>query len=360
MEEEDAFAQTSSKTSIDVSEKRLVLIFMFHFLTNSTNKSLNQSLTLARKLRSLSHVEFLQLAQETYSTLLACIEISELHAQVLIELSIEARDDERLRKSRRKNVVDITTSPTANNTSLVVPGSTSSRPSISLLGDSLNSSNSSGGEDISLTSDISDVVHATAELGNLRFSKVIGVRTEIHASLSLKEFVEIFDASWSFVLRCEVICQRMIIGLRGVMVGQAKTFLQTYHQKRLSESAKLVENEQWGAAEVTQQTQKIVNLILASAVGDPSEFLIGKRKRLDNSSNMITGEEVVEVANTKQLDIEGREYFAVSAGLVSVEMLADYLKVVMNCPLLTTDTVSKVVEYMKVNLIRFEFQITCS
>lgn len=331
--------------------KRGKFIFLFPFQRNVLiSLMLHYSQSLARKLRSLSHVEFLLLAEETYSSLLACIEIVELHAQVLIEITKESREEEKVRKSRRKVVESTQDSPSSSKgTPNKIPGISSSyRPSLSLVIDPIAS-----GDDTSLPTDISDVVHATAELANLRFSKVIGVRTEVHSSLTLEEFVEIFDASWNFVLRCEVICQRMIVGLRGVMVGQAKAFLQNYHQKRISESAKLVENEQWGAAEVTSTTQNVVYLILQSAVGDPPEFLIGSRKKIvSNGAKEVEGE---VKANTKQLDIEGREYFAVSAGLASLEILSDYLKVVMNCPLSTTDAVSKVVEYMKVNSISVFF-----
>lgn len=225
-------------------------------------------------------------------------------------------------------------------------GEAPSRPSLTLSISSLDSKGSN--EDSILASDISDVVHATAELANLRFSKVIGVRTEVHSNLSLPEFVEIFDASWAFVVQCEVVCQRMIVGLRGVMVGQSKVFLQTYHQKRITEAAKVVENEQWSAADVPHSTQAIVNLILQSAVSDPPEFLLGKRRRTTNGASE---EAAIAPPSTKQLDIEGRDYFSVPAGLACVEVLADYLKVVMNCPLLTTDAMSKVVEFMKVRCL---------
>ena len=213
--------------------------------------------------------------------------------------------------------------------------------------------------DSTLSSDVADVLHAAAELANLRFSKVIGVRSDVHAQLPLEDFVAIFDASWDFVVQCEVLCQRMIVGLRGVMVRQAKAFLTAFHQKRLTDSARLVENEQWAACDVEPRTRRVVGLVLQSAVSDPLELLLGKRKeeriaRIGTTASngaAQDGESDMETASTKQLDIEGREYFAVSAGLAGVDGLVDYLMVVMNCPLLTTDAMSKVVEYMKVRIL---------
>lgn len=301
----------------------------------------------------MSHPAFLALARDTYLGLLGCIEVVDIHAHVLNELASEARAEERQRKSRRRPTNsagdDSTPATPQSSSSLFVPGQGDDRPSLSLAtsAEALDRppSPSSTSDDATAT-DISDVVHAIAELANLRFSKVIGVRTEVHAALELAEFVEIFDASWAFVLQCEVICQRMIVGLRGVMVGQAKTFLQTFHQKRLTDSARLVENEQWVASDVKPSTQAVVNLILQGAMRDPEEFLLGQRRRDKDVQALPASTE--EGALAKQVDIEGRQYFAVAAGLTTLEVLCDYIKVVVNCPLLTTDAMSKVIEFMKV------------
>lgn len=60
------------------------------------------------------------------------------------------------------------------------------------------------------------------ELANVRASTAISVRLEEHTSLPLPDFLELFNHSWSFVLKCEVICRRMIVGLRGVIVSQVR------------------------------------------------------------------------------------------------------------------------------------------
>ena len=46
------------------------------------------------------------------------------------------------------------------------------------------------------------------------------MRAEQHVKLELREFLEVFNECWSFVVRCEVTCKRMIVGLRGVVVSQ--------------------------------------------------------------------------------------------------------------------------------------------
>ncbi|SGZ22449.1 BQ5605_C022g09489 [Microbotryum silenes-dioicae] len=321
-----------------------------------TSELSDKSATLAKRLRALSHEDFMRLARATYLGMLGALEIVDVHAHVLNEVARASYDDERASRARRTSLDGDAAPNPPRTSSLTVPGA--ELESISAKGISAGSHDqSSVSDEAALYSDITDVVHAVAELANLRFSKVIGVRTEQHAHLPLESFVEIFDTSWAFVLQCETICQRMIAGLRGVMAGQAKTFLQTFHQRRLTDSAKYVEEEQWAAADVPASTQHIVNLVIETATNDPPELLLGQRvveAKLESkdgtpSSTLIADAtpEASVAKSAKQVDIEGRKYFAVSAGVLALDVLADYLKVVINCPLLTTDAMSKVVEFLK-------------
>lgn len=67
---------------------------------------------------------------------------------------------------------------------------------------------------------LSEVLPAATELANTRVSKIVLARAEQHALLDLPEFLELFNESWNFVVRCEVMARKMIVGLRGVMVSQ--------------------------------------------------------------------------------------------------------------------------------------------
>ena len=68
--------------------------------------------------------------------------------------------------------------------------------------------------------ELADILSSMTELANVRASTAISARSEQHTLLLLPEFLDLFNHSWNFVLKCEVICRRMIIGLRGVVVSQ--------------------------------------------------------------------------------------------------------------------------------------------
>lgn len=100
-----------------------------------------------------------------------------------------------------------------------------------------------------------------------------------------------------------------------------------------------MEHEQWSPVDVPSSTQKVVDDILQSAVDTPRSW---EFKR-DQGEGHATADSV-----TKQLAIEDRSFFAVGATLRCLEALEAYLKVVINLPLLTTDVMSRIVEFLKV------------
>ena len=261
-----------------------------------------------------------------------------------------------------------------------------------------------------LREEFGDILSSAGELANARAAKVISLRAEQHAALDLRDFYTFFNVSWDFVVKTEVICRRMIVGLRGVVVsqvstlpkklclshlliyGQSKTFIQAFHQGRLSQSAKLVEDEHWSPAEVSPVVQHIVNLLVEASIQDPSEFNFKYQSQPSTSptsspslaplspnpptlngtavqpsspvpSPMFPHHEPKHLqpphsprsakrrssghGPSKHLKIEERNFFAVSATLEVLVLLADYLRVIVNLPTLVTETMSRVIELLK-------------
>lgn len=76
----------------------------------------------------------------------------------------------------------------------------------------------------SLQEELLDILSSAADLSNKLAAMVIGYRSEQHAQLDLSSFLTFFNTSWDFVVQCEIICRRMIMGLRGVVLGQVSAF----------------------------------------------------------------------------------------------------------------------------------------
>ncbi|KAM6500337.1 vacuolar protein sorting-associated protein 54 [Amanita muscaria] len=209
--------------------------------------------------------------------------------------------------------------------------------------------------DISLLrEEFADIVGSAADLAHVQVARVISSRAEQHATLDLSQFLAFFYGCWNFVIECETLCKRMIVGLRGVAVGQAKAFLQVFHQSRLTRSAKLVEDEQWSQTEVSSALQHVIETIMDCAVRDAPELVVRAEGPISDSSGASApiektsnSTQKTQANGAKHLHIEDRNYFLVSATSEVLVLLQDYLCLVINLSLLTTDAMGRVIEFLK-------------
>ena len=122
--------------------------------------------------------------------------------------------------------------------------------------------------------------------------------------------------------------------------------MQASHAQRITQSAKVVEDEQWSAVDVEAEAQAVVSIIVDSAMRDPPQLIIK-----NGISEMTTGQSKNITSNgkkiAKQLIVEDHSYFTVSATLQVLSLLIEYLKFVINLSILTTDVVGRVIEFLK-------------
>jgi vacuolar protein sorting-associated protein 54 len=152
---------------------------------------------------------------------------------------------------------------------------------------------------------------------------------------------------------------------------------------KLTRSAKWVEQEEWKAIEVSPRSQRVVELIISSAVSDPPEIVFvkatverGKNIKPSDTASPATspdpdagditmangpsnpgddhaaphpdGTTAVEVIKAKCLVIEDRSFYIVAATLQVLGLVIDYLKVMANLNGLTMECMSRLVEFLKV------------
>lgn len=137
---------------------------------------------------------------------------------------------------------------------------------------------------------------------------------------------------------------------------QAKLFLQAFHQSRINQSAKLVEDEQWSQTEVSSAVQHAADVLVDSAVRDSPDLVIRGEPlsaappshSTDGKATSTPNKHNGSIAPTaKYIHIEERPYFCVSATGAVLGLLLEYLKLVVNLPMLNTDTMSRVIEFLK-------------
>ena len=113
-----------------------------------------------------------------------------------------------------------------------------------------------------------------------------------------------------------------------------------------------MEDEQWAPAEVAPSAQALANTIVNSAMSDPSALVLrqdtdGNAGNDKSSTTAPNGTHTSTNTKAKHIVVEDRKYSAVPATLQTLSLLSEYLKIIINLPLLTTDAVSRVIEFLK-------------
>ncbi|KAF9036624.1 vacuolar protein sorting-associated protein 54 [Panaeolus papilionaceus] len=233
----------------------------------------------------------------------------------------------------------------------------------------------------SIDEDLQDVLASATVLSSAQAGKVITYRTEQHTALELQDFLTFFNDSWAYLVKCEQVAKGMMIEFRGAINNQAKLYLKSYHEVRMSRSAKLVEDELWKPlAEVTPGLQRIVNALVDSAIRDPPELVIktedtifspyaanfslavtpngtpAPTSALDSSAapsftTALDNSHAAAPANSrgvvKHLKVEDRSYYIVSATAEVLTLLQDYLRLVVNLPGMTMQALTRTIEFLK-------------
>jgi len=94
---------------------------------------------------------------------------------------------------------------------------------------------------------------------------------------------------------------------------------------------------------VTAAQQHLVDMMVDSAMQDSPELLFKAGPQTNGSSSPA----VQKSSTQKHLTIEDRTYFTVPATNEVLSLLLDYIRIIVNLGTLTTDTMSRIIEFLK-------------
>jgi vacuolar protein sorting-associated protein 54 len=128
---------------------------------------------------------------------------------------------------------------------------------------------------------------------------------------------------------------------------------------------------------VTSVVQHAVQLLVVAATHDPGECFVPSRNRSDagvnGSAELLNGNRshgndsaaastkstaataapapATGTAPAKTLDVEDAKFFVVKATAESLELLSEYLAVVINLEIVVTDVMARIIEFLKVSAL---------
>lgn len=193
---------------------------------------------------------------------------------------------------------------------------------------------------------LSTTLHLSTDLSHQLFSRLLSLRSSNHSSLTLSLFLDVFRPTWEFILTSEGLSRRMVTGLRGQVLNQAKNWLIEFHRRNIEDASRKVEEERWDQKDVDRTSQRNVEFIIDAATNDPDELIVGTDP-MSQDAGANRDKDADSEPTSKTLQIEQTSYAVVQASLDTLNILMEYLKVVINLPMMTTETMGRTVEFLK-------------
>ncbi|VYS63249.1 unnamed protein product [Arabidopsis thaliana] len=245
-----------------------------------------------------------------------------------------------------------------------------------------------------------EAVFAACEVTHGRWAKLLGVRALLHPKLKLQEFMSIYDLTQEFITSTEKIGGRLGSSIRGTLQSQAKAFVDSQHESRMTKLKAVLDQETWDEIDVPEEFQSIISSLFAS-----QRLISGKvddadlntyhsnRLPLNGSLTSGSGDQNSELRNEKSESSEGSVvsdaqvkptvspeslerskagvssatnnqsnqkahgksnlfyqgvgYHMVNCGLILLKMLSEYIDMNNSLPALSSEIVLRVVEVLR-------------
>ncbi|CAN6920290.1 unnamed protein product [Brassica oleracea] len=244
-----------------------------------------------------------------------------------------------------------------------------------------------------------EAVFAACEVTHARWAKLLGVRALLHPKLKLQEFMSIYDLTQEFITATEKIGGRLGSSIRGTLQSQAKAFVDSQHEARMTKLKAVLDQETWDEMDVPEEFQSIISSLFASQElisrkVDDADTITYHRNLLTPNGSLTSGAEdqnterrnensessegpavsnaqvksivspeslerskagVSSVANNQSnqkagksnLFYQGVGYHMVNCGLILLKMLSEYIDMNNSLPALSSEVVLRVVEVLR-------------
>ncbi|KNC46395.1 vacuolar protein sorting-associated protein 54 [Thecamonas trahens ATCC 50062] len=165
-----------------------------------------------------------------------------------------------------------------------------------------------------------------AELVHSRAAKLLAVRAQTNAKLDFQRFVVLIQTVVSFIVASEVVVGRNCYGLRGPLLSQAKVFLSTLHDAKMTKLSILLENELWSRVDVPVHISHLVSS--HDHKGTASDNDVAALDKLTLPACGVTYPTPCA-------------YHLTSSSVLLFDMMQDYVSCVERLPALAPDAVSR-------------------
>lgn len=202
--------------------------------------------------------------------------------------------------------------------------------------------------------EINEIMPSAVGISQTRISKVLKVRREQVAALSMRQFLGYYSLNGMFISECEALCGDPCEDLSGVLAMQIKTFISSFHSRQERILTEVMNKDNWKEVEISQEFQSLVDMIISAEQKDPPSWTNLIVEVLNRDSPEPSAEGQTNNAETKSVRQRPRNVFAgersfiISNGAIEVITLStSYMEAAVLLPHLSGDIVNNLVGLLR-------------
>ncbi|ORX42131.1 Vps54-domain-containing protein [Piromyces finnis] len=200
-------------------------------------------------------------------------------------------------------------------------------------------------EFITLVNQIVDVFY-----GNC--SRMLTIRSEKNSQLSSINFNRLYSINIEFINASEKLTKRSYLTLKSNILSQAKTYINSFHNKKIKQMVNDIETDQWVPAEITENNQEVINRITQNEWSSIAELSTIGSLTASTSSSQKSSIELINKNSKKiinrSLFIEKKKYIVAACTLTFINTLSEYIGCAETIPILTIDIINSIYSLLQV------------
>lgn len=147
----------------------------------------------------------------------------------------------------------------------------------------------------SVPSNIGDMLETLVTVTDSRIRRIIKVRRDKTASLSVREFIQVYALTGIFMSECERICGIYAPELSAFLASQTKLYIEQMHNRNLSFLRSTMDYDQWKKEAPQPGFQDMIDTIIESANEDPTIWMKEWRGAIDGVEEVKHKQQPVNV-----------------------------------------------------------------
>ncbi|PHH83797.1 hypothetical protein CDD82_2669 [Ophiocordyceps australis] len=202
-------------------------------------------------------------------------------------------------------------------------------------------------EELHKALDESSLLTQAVDMANDKIVRILKVRSEQTTQLGLDSFLRYFSLNLYFANECEAISGRSGTGLKKVVNGQIKEFVQRNRDAEMQRLAQGMESDQWNAKDLSEDNAQLLKLMVESSTEDATAWTDGSRLWVP-AEDATAGESNGAGKDKPRVAVLGSERFILpNSAILCLQGTANFMRLIAGIPSMTTDVASSLIAYLQ-------------